>query len=83
MMATGARRRFLSWGIVACALLVARGAGARADEELFGQNRPHAAPATWRAMESARFRVLFPESAEALAAELDKFYETPLREAWD
>lgn len=68
MMST-ATRRLLMWVIVACAVATARCATARAHDELFGQNQPHAAPSSWRSIETARFRVLFPGSAEVLAAE--------------
>ena len=63
------KRMVSAWTFVACVGLLAVSAAARAEDELFGQNRPHAAPSAWRSTETARFRILFPDAAEALASE--------------
>ena len=73
-------RAAVTWVVVTCCALLARTASALPSDELFGQNRPHAAAANWRALETPRFRVLFPDSSSALAAETLRLAEAAAKD---
>jgi hypothetical protein len=83
MMFRSARAAVI-WVVVTCCGLLAYAAvarpAARASDGLFGQNRPHAAAADWRALETPRFRILFPDASSALAAETLRLAEAAAKD---